>query len=83
MTIELDHVQPSLLPPDVVTVTLTVGLANSGNHVQWLVQATCPTDGTLLAMESCPHAPLSRLDAELAAAARRLVRLAQEHAWTL
>jgi len=83
MNDQTDHVQQTLLPPDVVELTLRVALVNSSDHVQWQLEARCPTDDTLIAMESSPHAPLGALDTTLTEACRRFVRLVREHAWTL
>lgn len=56
---------PVLFPPDVITVSLEVGLVRSSDHVQWQLSAHSATDGVLLALEATPHRSMAQLASEL------------------
>jgi hypothetical protein len=65
MTSEVLYESPPLFPPDVVAVTLRVGVIRSQDHLQWLLEARNATDDVLLAMESTPHRALAQTPQEL------------------
>lgn len=51
----MEYEQGSIIPPDVVELTLRIGLVDSTSHGQWQFTVTeAPTD-TLLAMSSKHH----------------------------
>lgn len=46
--------QETLLPPEAVEIKLLVGLVGASGHAQWQLEVRNATDGSLLAMRSCP-----------------------------
>lgn len=70
--------QLGLFPPDVVTITLRVGIMVRDNHVQWQVECRDGSSDELAAMVSRPHARLSGLLAELELAQAAVLELARQ-----
>lgn len=64
--------QPGLFPPDVVEITLRVGVVRSQDHLQWQLEASNATDGTLMRLESCPHRVMAQAADALAQMGRQL-----------
>lgn len=62
MTRQSDHVQLTLVPPEVVEATLRIGVIGSRDHLQVQVDVRDPGTGELLARWARPHAPYGRLD---------------------
>lgn len=65
--------QATLLPPEVVTVTLTVGIVGPSGHLQWQLEARNAFDDVLLDLEAFPHFGPSSVAPELARASSKLV----------
>lgn len=78
MTVVSDHVQPSLLPPEAVHATLSVGVVGSSGHVQFQCELRNATDGTLMALWSRPHAERDALRPLAAAALEVLLQQIDE-----
>lgn len=58
-------VQLGLIPPDVLELTLRLGVVPASHHLQWQLEVRSATDGVLLGLVSTPHAELDRWPAEL------------------
>lgn len=67
-----EPVQGTLLPPEVVQLTVHVGLVGSTGHCQWQVEARSATDGELLSLVSRPHFTIDQLDNQMAAITEEL-----------
>lgn len=65
MTAEALYEALPLFPPDVVEITLRVGVVRASEHLQWQLEVRNATDGELLHMQSSPHRHLSRTPAEV------------------
>lgn len=74
-----DWYQMQLVPPEVVEFRLRLGVVESADHVQWMVEAFEPTSGAQIAMRSGPHASYTRLHEALAVALTEFRVLVQEH----
>lgn len=59
MTTEALYEALPLFPPDVVEITLRVGVVRASDHLQWQLEIRNATDGELLHMQSTPHRPLA------------------------
>lgn len=57
--------QETLLPPEVVQVTVRIGFVGASGHCQWLCEARNATDGELLAMVGRPHFDIAQLDNQI------------------
>jgi hypothetical protein len=71
--------QPALYAPPVITASLTAGVVTGEDHAQLQIEVRSATDGGLLALESCPHVSLDRLDMLLSVWAEKLRHLVTEH----
>lgn len=76
-------VQETLIPPNVVEVTLRLGVVNDGDHLQCAISATNPSTGAVLAMWSIPHRPVTELPSLIADAVRELTAMAAVYAWAV
>lgn len=70
--------QLGLFPPDVVVITLRVGIMVRDDHVQWQIDVRDGAHAELLAMVSRPHATLESLQAELETAQAGVQELARQ-----
>lgn len=60
--------------PDVVEITLRVGIVTSSSHGQWQLEVRSPVTGELLSMVSRPHFDVDNLGPE---AARMVLRVSE------
>lgn len=60
--------------PDIIEITLRVGVVVSADHFQWQIEARNPVTGELLEMRSAPHRPLVAIGPE---AARMVLRITE------
>lgn len=65
---------PGMPGPDIVEITLRVGVVVSADHFQWQIEARNPVTGELLEMRSAPHRPLVAIGPE---AARMVLRITE------
>ena len=70
--------QQSLTPPEVIELTLKVGVIPSTDHGQWWIEAKDPVTQILIAQASCPHFPLREAHAQIETSVKRLVALYNE-----
>lgn len=70
--------QLGLFPPEVVTITLRVGIMVRDDHLQWQVEVRDGKSDALAAMVSRPHAGTSALLAELELAQAAVLELARQ-----
>lgn len=78
--IEHVHGEPPLFPPDVVEITMSIGIIASQDHLQWQVEVRNATDGVLIELRSCPHVALSRGDLSIEGAIHLLEDIITEYA---
>lgn len=64
--------------PSAVEITLKVGLIPTEDHGQLMIECVDAPTGTLLALLSTPHFPLSALRRELGRSLRDLAQLCEE-----
>lgn len=72
--------QPALVPPEVLEVTLRIGVVGSTDHAQVLVEVRNATDGQLLELESTPHVALDQLDTVVDMYAQQLMARVRRNA---
>ena len=72
-----EPVQASLLPPEVVELTLRVGIMGCVNHAQIQYEIRNATDNMLLAMWSRPHLEVAGLEPAAHAALQELLEQAR------
>lgn len=70
-TMEQDWWQQAITPPDVVEITLKVGIIPAADHVQWMIEAKDPRTGVLLGQVSNPHGTFTEYTAHLEEAVTR------------
>lgn len=70
--------QLGLLPPELVTIHLRLGIMVNSDHLQWQVEVRDGANDELIAMVSRPHARLESLPAELVQASAALSELARQ-----
>lgn len=73
---------PAQLPmfqPDVIEVTMRVGVVHSAGHMQAQIEVRDPISGELLGMESWPHFELSSVDVMIIEVFRELAQVITHH----
>ena len=71
--------QQQLLVPEVLELTLRVGLVVSTEHAQLQLEITDPSSETLLGLVSRPHVHFAELDTALLAICRELTEFVSKH----